>query len=151
MGAAGDQTEATRLGGAPADQTGVTRVTRRGALTGRGAAAAAGAPVPQAAAPAKPGAPAVQRLQPRAAAERDWPPGTGANSSRPPVLAPAGRGKKRGGAGAIVRGFLVGAVMAAAGAGFGYWASDQVSKTDFTTSGGDLPGIVENLRSQLEQ
>jgi len=29
------------------------------------------------------------------------------------------------------------------------WASDQVSQTDFSTSGGDLPGIVDALTGQL--
>jgi eukaryotic-like serine/threonine-protein kinase len=138
---AADDTEATRIGAA--DLTGATRVTRRGALTGRAAAPAAPAPKAPAAAP-------VQRLQPRAA-ERDWPPGTGNKSSRPPVLAPAGRPKKRGAAATFVKTVVIGAVMAAAGAGFGYWASDQVSQTDFSSSGDDLPGLVDNLTSKLSQ
>ncbi|MEH3052823.1 MAG: serine/threonine-protein kinase [Patulibacter minatonensis] len=138
LGAAADATDVTRLG----DQTGVTRITRRGAMTG----ARPAAPAP-AAAPAAP----VQRLQPRAA-ERDWPPGAG-EGSRPPVLAPAGRAaKKRSGGGAkALRTILIGAVMAAAGAGFGYWVSDEISKTDFSAAGGDLPGIVQNLSDQLNK
>ncbi len=131
---AGDQTEVTRFGGA--DQTGVTRVTRRGALTGRAPAAPAPAAAP----------PPVQRLQPRAA-DQDWPPGAGA-TSRPPVLAPAQR-RKRNPARTFFTTLLLGGAMAGAGAAFGYWLSDQVSQTDFTTSGGDLPGIVDQLSSQL--
>lgn len=137
---AGDQTEVTRL--EAGDATGVTRVTRRGALTGRAPAAA-----PVAAAAAAAGAP-VQRLQPRAAGE-DWPPGAG-NTSRPPVLAPAQR-RKRNPARTFLTTVLVGGAMAGAGAAFGYWLSDQVSQTDFSTSGGDLPGIVQKLSDELSQ
>jgi hypothetical protein len=132
-----DHTGVTRLGGS--DPTGVTRVTRRGALTGRAT------PAPPAPAPMPP--PAVQRLQPRAAAEQDWPPGAGSNS-RPPVLAPAQR-RGRSRARTFVTTVLLGGVMAGAGAAFGLWASDQVSQTDFSTSGGDLPGIVDALTGQL--
>ncbi|MFT4034248.1 MAG: protein kinase [Patulibacter sp.] len=132
----GEQTEVTRLGGA--GDTGVTRVTRRGALTGRAPAAPTPAPSP------------VQRLQPRAASERDWPPGAG-EGSRPPVLAPAGRPKKRNPAATVAKLLILGAAMAGGGGAFGYWLSDQISHTDFSISGGDLPGIVEQLEGQLGQ
>lgn len=130
-----DATQITRLGD---DATGVTRVSRRAALTG-GLADATG----------------VHRLQPRPAtgahAPAGWNDGYGPASQAPPSATPAPH-TKSGVAGRVLRTVLVGAVMAAAGAGFGMWLSDTLSGIDLSTGGGgDLNQLVDQFRSALEQ
>ncbi len=133
-------TGVTRLG--PGEATEVTRLTRRGALTG-----ATAPPPPVPGAPVGP-ATGVQRLQPRAAEEPAWrdPGAAGAGT----LQAAARKRRRRSPFASFVRVLAVGAVMAAAGAGFGYWVSETISNTDISSSSGDLPGLVSDLSGQLK-
>ena len=154
-----DETQATRYGGAE-DATSVTqlgeptgargRVSRRAALTGGLAAA------PDAAADGT----SVQRLQPRPASDHTGPQGAYGAPAAPQRAAKAPRGAKppaqprtkRSAGRTAAALLLVGAVFAAAGGAFGMWLSDQSSAfTVQSSEGDDLPTLVRDLESALEQ
>ncbi len=150
VGSDEDATQVTRLGSD--EPTGVTRVSRRAALTGGLAspATAAGSPT------------GVQRLQPRAAPvpEPAWaddghddrggydqPP-----AGRAPGRAQGRQPKPKRSAGArFLTALVVGVVMASLGGAFGVYLSDQLSSFDVTGGGGDLSSLVGDLRSALGQ
>ncbi|MDO9354178.1 MAG: serine/threonine-protein kinase [Solirubrobacteraceae bacterium] len=153
LGAVEDATQVTRLG--DGEPTGVTRVSRRAALTGGMAApTSAGQPT------------GVQRLQPRAAPEPAWPDdgyddghddgygdgrGAPARSSRGRQKA-VSQPRQKGSAGSrIAKVLVVGAVMASLGGAFGVYLSDQLSSFDVTGGGGSLSSVVDDLRSALGQ
>ena len=134
-----DATQITRLG----DKTGVTRVSRRAALTGNLAGAGAAQPT------------GVQRLQPRPSggAAPVWP-DEGYDAPGPSDAPQRGRAtpKPRGSLGArVAKVLVVGTIMAGAGGAFGYYLSDQMSGLDVTSSNGDLPELVDGLRSTLNR
>ncbi|MBJ7473138.1 MAG: hypothetical protein JHD16_17665, partial [Solirubrobacteraceae bacterium] len=154
-----DPTQATRIGAAAEDATGVTeygeptgktRVSRRAALTAGLAASDAGATSVQRIQPRPASGPAPAGGAPGAPATR----GPSAPAGRGPAAAPkaakAARPKRSAGA-RFMRAAVVGAIFASAGGVFGFWLSDQMSGIDVTTGGGDLPTLVEDFRGALGQ
>lgn len=137
-----DPTEVTRIEPAE-DATAVTRISRRGALTG-GLAGAGGADDADAT--------NVQRIQPRPATDPEPPWQTPA-----PAIQTAGRrsaGQAAGSAAAtLLKLLLVGAVMAALGVAFGTWLGDTINSIDIPSigGGGSLSQMVDEMRGTLQQ
>jgi hypothetical protein len=122
----GAATAATQLGG---QETGVTRVSRRDALTGRVAGGAVA------------GGTGVQRLQPREGAPRAAAPGQQAarGAAQQPQKAKGSSGGK------VATAAVVGILCAGAGGLFGMWLSDQMSGINPLSGGGDASSLVQDL------
>lgn len=117
----GAPTAATALAAGPSTEA--TRVSRRGALTGR-------------VAPREPAEP-VERLQPHQGARRPAVPAQ-PHASRP---TPA----KSGSGGKIATAAIVGLLSLGGGGLFGLWLSDQMSGINPLSGGGDASQLIDDL------